>query len=426
MLRPSSSIPLFRQRIWRKYFESFQKKTIAKRHKSSACSLQDGTIIEEYDPFIDKPMEIVRDVSEEIRASVRNYTETNELNLVAITASRRYDEDGKCTDVDHGSDTYSEWISKTCEHDGINYETWRVAGGLDNTSQQVQSLIERANDFNHVHGLLVYYPLYNKPYILGMKDGEWSASTQQDRINAGYENTLQEIRRKCQGLTYKTKDDYFRDLVHPSKDVEGLCHSYHSRKQFRNQALYVDKYDGISDNETDYFQNDTIFPCTALSVVRILKRCLNEKQFDPSKPIGRRMEGTTFTIINRSQILGRPLASLLANDGATVYSVDESTIIKISHGNMLNRCSKVNDSVQKCIEDSSVIISGVPCSDFKVPTSWIQRNSTFINVASEPNVDEDSLRKVEGVQYVSAVGKVTVALLEHNLVELHNKFHNLQ
>lgn len=34
-------------------------------------------------------------------------------------------------------------------------------------------------------------------------------------------------------------------------------------------------------------------------------------------PVGDRMEGKTVTIINRSEIVGRPLGALLANDGET-------------------------------------------------------------------------------------------------------------
>jgi methylenetetrahydrofolate dehydrogenase (NAD+) len=89
----------------------------------------------------------------------------------------------------------------------------------------------------------------------------------------------------------------------------------------------------------------------------------------------------------------------------------------------MNRCFAMDKSVQECIRDSSVIVTGVPSSTFTVPSQWIQPGSTVINVASEPNVDVDELRDISGVQYVGQVGKVTVALLEHNLVRLHQLFH---
>ncbi len=39
-------------------------------------------------------------------------------------------------------------------------------------------------------------------------------------------------------------------------------------------------------------------------------------------PFGNRLHGKTVTIVNRSEVVGRPLAAMLANDGARVYSVD--------------------------------------------------------------------------------------------------------
>lgn len=230
-----------------------------------------------------------------------------------------------------------------------------------------------------------------------------------------------------QSICYKTRDDYYRDSIYPSRDVEGLCSKYHSRKWFRDRSLYVDRYDGVSSLDAMEGQNKTIFPCTALAVVRILKQCLGKKEYDADKPVGRRFEGMTVTIINRSQILGRPLASLLVNDGACVYSVDEHSIIQMKPGDKWNRCFLVQKDIMSCIQESTVIVTGVPCSTFRIPTGWIQPHSTVVNVSSESNVDEDELRNIPGVQYIPAIGKVTVALLEYNLVELHRRrdFHQV-
>jgi hypothetical protein len=72
---------------------------------------------------------------------------------------------------------------------------------------------------------------------------------------------------------------------------------------------------------------------------------------------------------------------------------------------------------------SSVVITGVPVKSYRLPTEWIQPNSTVLNVASFKNVDEESLLKVPGVVYVPMVGKVTVAMLERNLMRLYEQFH---
>lgn len=44
-----------------------------------------------------------------------------------------------------------------------------------------------------------------------------------------------------------------------------------------------------------------------------------------------------MTIINRSEVVGRPLAALLANDGATVYSVDIHDILLFERGQGLRK-----------------------------------------------------------------------------------------
>jgi methylenetetrahydrofolate dehydrogenase (NAD+) len=401
-----------------------------RRHKSAAAFQEDSGPSEDmpqehlyeqnYDPFLDEPMELVKEVADSIRQYVRNYTQNHEVKLLAITASRSFTND--IIHVDQGADTYSEWIGRTCQEDGIDYQTWRVAGGTDFTAQQIQNMIERANKVKDIHGVLVYYPLYSKPYILGAKHGRWSVRHQHKQINRGCEDYLLKNKLLWPALRYKTRDDLFRDSVDPSRDVEGLCPVYHSRKLFRDQKTYVDRYDGVSSLDSTDATNASIFPCTALAVVRILKKGLVD--FDSTKPVGRRFEGVTVTIINRSQILGRPLASLLTNDGATVYSVDADSVVLIKPGGTMDRCFRVDTSVKACVEKSSVLVTGVPSSTYRIPTQWIQPNSTVINVSSEANVDEDGLREVPGVQYISAVGKVTVALLEHNLVQLHRRFHS--
>lgn len=47
---------------------------------------------------------------------------------------------------------------------------------------------------------------------------------------------------------------------------------------------------------------------------------------------GNRLHGKTVTLINRSEVVGRPLAALLANDGARVYSVDINGIQEYHRG----------------------------------------------------------------------------------------------
>jgi methylenetetrahydrofolate dehydrogenase (NAD+) len=106
------------------------------------------------------------------------------------------------------------------------------------------------------------------------------------------------------------------------------------------------------------------------------------------------MAGKVVTVINRSEIVGRPLAAMLANDGADVYSVDINSIYLFRGGKLL-KCP--NETPESCVKKSSVVVTGVPTKAYRLPTGWIQPYTTVINVASFKNVDEEALLKIPGV-----------------------------
>jgi hypothetical protein len=61
---------------------------------------------------------------------------------------------------------------------------------------------------------------------------------------------------------------------------------------------------------------------------------------------------------------------------------------------------------------------------YRLPTEWIQHNTIVVNVASYKNVDEAQLLQIPGVIYIPQVGKVTVAMLERNVMRLFDQFHH--
>lgn len=65
------------------------------------------------------------------------------------------------------------------------------------------------------------------------------------------------------------------------------------------------------------------------------------------------MAGKTITIINRSEIVGRPLAAMLANDGATIYSVDVDSIFTFRRGAL----RKTEASPEDAVGQSDVVIT---------------------------------------------------------------------
>jgi methylenetetrahydrofolate dehydrogenase (NAD+) len=262
---------------------------------------------------------------------------------------------------------------RACRADGLRYELRKLDDPLD-----VDQALFDANDDPRVHGIIVYYPIYGT-----------------DKTFSG-----------------ASHDDFLRDTISVTKDVEGLCHNYRTNL-YRNVRFL------------DYPRSSQkcLLPCTALSVVKIIEGIPHQTIYNYDLPVGRRMEGQIVTVINRSEIVGRPLAAMLANDGATVYSVDIDSIYMLPGNGHMHHCMS-DVTVEECVRKSSLVITGVPSNSYKLPSEWIQPNTTVINVSSSKNVDEEEILKIPGVKYVPMVGKVTVAMLERNLVRLFDNFHH--
>mmetsp|Transcript_36610 Transcript_36610/g.41773 ORF Transcript_36610/g.41773 Transcript_36610/m.41773 type:complete len:373 (+) Transcript_36610:147-1265(+) len=305
---------------------------------------------------------VAKSYREEIKTKVQTFIK-NGIDpplLVGILANK-----------DPAAKKYAEWTGKACRNDGLRYELRIVDDPID-----VESTVLDANDDPRVHGIIVYYPIFGQV-------------------------------ESFSGLSH---DDYLRDTISHKCDVEGLCHLYRTNL-YRNVRFL------------DYPRNEhkCLLPCTALSVMKLLEHspgCYDSTALSHTK----RMKDRIVTVINRSEIVGRPLAAMLANDGATVYSVDINNIYKFQDGK-LQQCTD-GTTVENCVRKSSIVITGVPTKEYRLPTEWIQPNTTVVNVASFKNVDEESLLKIPGVVYIPQVGKVTVAMLERNLVRLFENFHN--
>jgi len=275
---------------------------------------------------------------------------------------------GLLANKDPAAQQYAEWTGRACRADGLRYQLRTLDDPID-----LEAALLDANDDPRVHGIIVYYPIFGQE----------------------------------QSFSGASQDDYLRDTVSFKCDVEGLCHLY--RTNLYRNVRYL-----------DYPANTQkcLLPCTALSVVKILEACPGV--FDQTKPIKQQLHGKTVTIINRSEIVGRPLAALLANDGATVYSVDLESIYVFQNG----RLHKTDVTTQDCVRQSDIVVTGVPTKAYRLPSEWIQPGTIVVNVASYKNVDEEALLRIPRVVYIPQVGKVTVAMLERNLVRLFEQFHH--
>ena len=268
---------------------------------------------------------------------------------------------GIMTGDDIGAKMYAKLTCRSCKKDNINYELINVT--KDNI---ISEIYKQIND-NTTTGIIVYYPIY--------------------------------------GLDIKTfignnKDNYLRDTISINKDVEGLNFFY--RNNLYRNIRFIDEKQ----------HKKCLLPCTALSIVKILE----ELAYDTTQLIGKRLSGKTIGIVNRSEIVGKPLASMLYNDGAEVYSIDIDTIYKLKDN---NDYVSIEYNLNEVLEQCDIIITGVPVEKYKLPLETVQEGTILINFSHFKNIDEESVMKINGIKYVSSIGKMTIAMLERNLLRLY-------
>lgn len=125
-------------------------------------------------------------------------------------------------------------------------------------------------------------------------------------------------------------------------------------------------------------------------------------------------------------MVGRPLAALLANDGARVFSVDIDSIqeyTKRPHAPLVELSAEPSSTsessssgaaaavkarryhprhvvhpskftLQQCLTLSDVVVSAVPSPTYKVKTEWLKDGCLCVNVAADKNFEKDVREKV--------------------------------
>jgi methylenetetrahydrofolate dehydrogenase (NAD+) len=154
-------------------------------------------------------------------------------------------------------------------------------------------------------------------------------------------------------LFHDKQDQYLQNVVDVSKDVEGLHHKY-VYNMYHNIRFLDDAH-----------TKKCILPCTPLGIVKVMEYV---GVYNMILPYGNRLHGRVVTIINRSEIVGRPLAALLANDGAKVYSVDINGIQEFDRGTGLSlKKHEVNPFKVLTLFDTTTIAMGSPLGLEDIP-----------------------------------------------------------
>lgn len=299
------------------------------------------------------------------------------------------------------SRNYAEFTKKQCAELGVDFvlKTTGAAVSSDlGEGDGVEEAIIEANEDESVDGIMVYFPIFGAQ-----------------------------------------QDHYLQQIVSPFKDVEGLhvkfhYNLYHNIRFIQPSSLLSSV--PPSSPPTTALDSDqpppgtvkSIIPCTPLAIVKCLEFV---RVYNTILPYGDRAYGKIVTVINRSEVVGRPLAALLANDGARVFSVDidsiqeytkrprvegtkESEAVRRYHPRHVVRPS--NLTLQGCLALSDVVVSAVPSATYKVKTAWLKDGCVCLNVAADKNFEKDVRDKAS--LYIPAAGKVTILMLLRNLLRL--------
>jgi methylenetetrahydrofolate dehydrogenase (NADP+)/methenyltetrahydrofolate cyclohydrolase len=228
--------------------------------------------------------------------------------------------------------------------------------------ESVRSVLEEANRDSAVHGIFVYYPIWGDE-----------------------------------------RDAELRDLISPHKDVEGLSPHWIG-KLYANERF---------DDAGRKFK--AILPCTPLAIIKLLEAT------DAYQPYGLPFGGQQITIFNRSEVVGRPLAYMLSNDGARVYSFDINGGFVVDVNSSDHEARPV--SRQDALGQSDIVITGVPSPHFeKVRAGELKPGAICLNFSYIQNFEPEA-RDAASI-YIPRVGPMTVAMCMRNALQLYRNYHH--
>lgn len=224
---------------------------------------------------------------------------------------------------------------------------------------ELEAAIEAANADERVHGIIVYYPIFGVD-----------------------------------------RDGYLKDLVDPRKDIEGLNTSW-LRKLYHDERF-------VDAERT----KKAILPCTPLAVLKLLD-AVGCFAADPPP-----LRGKKITIFNRSEVVGRPLACMLANDGAEVTSFDLDGPLRFEKGHEV----ETQITRAEALAGADIVITGVPSRQFPlVRASELREGVVCVNFSTLKNFADDIEEKAS--VFIPRVGPMTVTMALRNTLRLYENYH---
>ena len=251
---------------------------------------------------------------------------------------------------DEASKVYAQYLVNACDEVGIALDLREL------TPAEAKKAVTKANAAAEVQGIFVFYPIFGDD-----------------------------------------RDSELKAAVVPHKDVEGLSPYWISK--LYDDVRYIDALK----------TKKAILPCTPLAVLKTLEYVGLAPDVDAQQSF----RGKKVTIFNRSELVGKPLAHMLANDGAEVFSFDLEGGVRLRKGHKPAAVTRA-----EALRQSDMVVTGVPSRAFeRVRGSEIKEKATCLNFSFVQNM-EDSAKIKAGV-YVPRVGPMTIAMCLRNTVRLY-------
>lgn len=261
------------------------------------------------------------------------------------------------------SKTYARYTELGCEAVGFDWQLRTCSADF------IESELTRAQMDEGVDGVLIYYP-----------------------VNA------------------HLKDDVLlRESVPARIDVEGLS-TFWIDRLYRNDR-HLDAEARLK----------AILPCTPLAIIKILEHILALEGETSNAPFAGRIgkpspySGLKAVVFNRSEVVGRPLASMLRHDGADTLSFDEHGPVSIGQdGKQL----ATEVTREQALAEADIVITGVPSRSFPlVQAKELKKGAICINFSTLKNFSEDIAEKAS--YFVPRIGPMTIAMVLRNTLRLH-------
>ncbi len=158
-----------------------------------------------------------------------------------------------------------------------------------------------------------------------------------------------------------------------------------------------------------------ILPCTPLAILKLLE---TSGTFDRSA--ARPLDGRLVCIFNRSEVVGRPLASMMANDGAHVLSfdIDGPRLFAPGAGDGPHRVQETTVIRAEALAEADIVVTGVPSRSFeRVRAAELGPDAVCVNFSTFANYEPDVREKVK--VFVPRVGPMTVTMALRNTLRLY-------